>query len=365
MTSPDKDADDALELFRREAEELGFGSGDLGDLAAQLESPDDFIARMKRQDREREEQEQDLAPPRPLRRRRRAVLVAVGTAAASAALVFGIARPGGSPAAADAPPVLDFEFAAATRIAYAPGKNPTPILKLLSDAADGASPSIPGAGTIQYKKTDNWYADQDDNGTSKIVPRVSETWLRPDGSLTTKEFVGQALRADGRGVLPGRGKQLVNETLEAGSVDAGFARSLPTDPAALASALVAHGQCESTTKGDVRSLCLYRQVVELTQTYVLPASLTAALWQMLDGEAGFRTLGSVEDRAGRDAVAISLVSSDEPEIRHLLFGSLDDGQILGYEEILIKTDPDLDVKPPSVLSFSTSLDSRLTESAPE
>ncbi|MFI5430222.1 hypothetical protein [Aeromicrobium sp. UC242_57] len=264
---------------------------------------------------------------------------------------------------AAAPAVLDFEFASAVRIAYAPGEEASPTLRLLSEAAAMSRP-LPGNGQIQYTKSDNWFADLDDNGSSKIVPRVSETWLRPNGALTTHEAVGQPLDSNGRSSSTSPGEQLVDETLDAGTVDAGFASSLPTRPSKLADALLDHSECQSRTVGYARSMCLYREIVGLTQTYVLPNELTAAIWKMLETETGFHSLGSVKDRIKRDAAAISIIDSAEPHVRHVLFGNPDSGQIVGYEEILIKKHPGLDTKPPSVLSFSTVVDSYLTSAAP-
>lgn len=357
-----------IELFRQEAYALGFGDdSDAVNEVADIESADDFIARMKLADEQSEEgRSRNNQPARITARRgrlRRWTVVGVGIAA-SAALVLGITQIGSTPAVAAAPPVLDFEFASAVRIAFAPGEDPASVLKLLSTAAARRPASAPDAGQIQYRKSDNWYVDLDDTGSSRIVPRVSETWLRPDGSLTTHEAIGQPLRADGRGAQAIGGKQVVDETLKAGSVDANFAKSLPTEPRQLANALLDHSECESRAKGEIRSMCLYREIVGLTQTYTVSSGLEAAIWTMLKTESGFRSLGSVQDRAGRDAIGISIIDSNEPHVRHLLIGSPEDGRIVGYEEILIKVDPDIDVKPPSVLSFSTVLDSRMTSTAP-
>jgi len=360
-----RDADTELELFRQHAEQLGFGRDNSLPGSVQLESSEEFIARMTRtdqDDRSPEIRNNRVVPMRWTRRRR--LLAATLGLAATAALVFGVTKPGGSPAAADAPAVLDFEFASAVRIAYAPGEDARQSLDLLAAAAMASADMPPGDGQIQYKRFDNWNAELDDNGSSKVVPRLSETWLRPDGSLTTHEAVGQPLDPDGRVASGAAGKQIIDETLKPGTLDADFAQSLPTDPPRLVTALLDHSGCESRSIGDARSMCLYREIVSLTQNYVFGRDLTAAIWKMLENEAGFRSLGSVSDRAGRDAIGLSIIDASEPHVRHLLFGNPGDGQIVGYEEILIKRDPNLDTKPPSVLSFSTVLDSRLTSTGP-
>ncbi|MET0821344.1 MAG: CU044_5270 family protein [Aeromicrobium sp.] len=366
MTSDhDDDARIALDRFRHEAQAMGFGTDDPAD-SLQLETTDDFIARMKRADDDDATPRRTAVVDRPtsLVNRKRRWILAVTAVAASTALIYGIARPGGSPASAAAPPVLDFEFASAVRIAYAPGEDAGPSLQLLADAADKQPEALPGSGQVQYKKSDNWFADHDDAGSVKIVPRVSETWLRPNGSLTTHEAVGRPLRADGRGAVADAGTKLVDETLKPGTIDAEFAQALPSDPAKLADALLDHIDCPSRSVGIPRSMCLYSEIVNLNQTYVMPSTLTAAIWRMLESEAGFRSLGSAEDRAGRNALGISIIDPAKPSVRHILLGSQDTGALVGDEDILIKVDPNLDVKPPSVLSFSTVLDARMTTSAP-
>jgi hypothetical protein len=367
MTSFDDDgrAEAERDRFRRDAEALGFVDHDLDDQLLFLESADDFIERMRRSDVD------EAAEPagRPIqtdgiRGRRIRRWASVGLVAAAAmAVAVGVARPGGSPAAAESPPVLDFEFASAVRIAYAPGEDPAATLTALSTAASARSADH-GVGKIQYKRSDNWYLDLDDTGSSKIIPRVTETWLRPDGALITHEAVGKPLDSEGRGVRPEGEEHTVDETLKAGSVDARFARDLPTDPRLLVDGLLVHADCESRAVGAVRSMCLYREIVELNRTYVLSPELVGAIWDALKGESGFKSLGSVKDRAGRDAVGISIIDTAEPQVRHVLLGSLADGEIVGQEEILIKRKQNLNIKPPSVLSFSTILESRFVSSVP-
>ncbi|KAA1374911.1 hypothetical protein [Aeromicrobium fastidiosum] len=364
----DQEAASQIEQFRRDAERLGFGrSADLFG-ANQLETSDDFILRMKSAATERRRPEtkpRDKSSTRRWKTRPRMVAAAIA-AAATAALVFGMGQFGDSPASADTPAVLDFEFASAVRIAYAPGTDPDSTLALLASAADADLRHGPAhQGPIQYKKSDNWYIENDDGKTSRIVPRVTETWLRPDGSLTTREAVGKPLTQDGRGATGSASRKAVSETLPPGTVDAAFAESLPLDPSRLSTALLVHSGCQSTELSDVRSMCLYREVVDLTETYVLPRGLTEAIWTMLRSEVGFRSLGTVKDRAGRDALGLSIIDSNRPTVRHLLLGDSDDGRIVGFEEILIKRDPDMDTRPPSVLSFSTVLKSERSTTVPE
>lgn len=347
---------DELEAFRREAAALGFDDGQGVD-DEQLESADDFIARMRAATG-------DERPSRP-RRARRGV-AAVLAVAAGVAVFFGVAHRQDT-AVAESLPSLDYEFASAVRIAYAGGEDPRATLDALAAAADADRADPAGAGgPVQYKQSDNWFAEVDEDGSSSIVPRVSESWLAPDGSLTTRESLGAPLSADGRGaaaVEPDR-PDSVDERLPAGTVDADFARSLPTSPARLAGALLDHIECESRSVGPVRSMCLYREVVSLFDTHVVSPELAAATWRMLRDEQGFVSLGSVEDRAGRAGLGVSIIDPEKGRYRYILIGDPRDGQLLGVEEILIKDDPALKTKAPTVTAFTAFLASRYVKDVP-
>lgn len=343
-----------LDAFRSEAQSLGFTSGDSARPHPELETADDFIGRMRAEER------------RPQRRVRRTTLFLTSVAAAIVGLTF-IFNSHNTPAVAAGPPILDFEFAAATRIAYAPGVDARETLQQLSNAASKA-PGPAGEGPIQYRRSNNWFSEVDGSESSKIIPRVSETWLAPNGSLETRESLGSPLRSDGRGVnteAAGRDPKVVTQSLPSGTVDASFAASLPTDPDQLASALLTHADCVDRSFGDVRSMCLYREIVALFQTYVVPPELSAAIWSMLKSESGFSLLGSVEDRAGRPGVGISITPKASSQYRFVLLVDLSKGDLLGTEELLVRTDPDLDVRPPAVISFSTFTHSSLIEKTPE
>ena len=355
---------DEVELFRQQAEELGFGHAeDFPEATADLETADEFLARMRGSVEGDGDVSGTVVHSAHRFRRSRWVLGVVGVAAA-ASLVLMVTRHGASPAAADPPPILDYEFATAATIAYAPGVPSKHAFDLLATLSAKDRPDL-GSGDIQYKQTDNWFSEIDDDGTSRIVPRLSETWLRPDGSLTTHERRGQALSADGRGLAPDdAGKRTVNESLEPGSVEL-FEPRLSTDPAKLADQLLDYTACESRRLGAIRAGCLFSAIKDLYQFQVVRPQLTTALWRMLAEEKGFRSLGTFVDRAGRDAMSLSYINPAEPTYRELFFGDMETGQLIGFEEILIKTIPDLKVKPPSVTSFSTFLKTKFVNSAPK
>lgn len=348
-----------LEGFRKDAARLGFAEADQ---ATGLESVEDFIARMKGAD--------DTTTPPDLsrfRRRRRLTSILVAAVAASVVAVV-VLRPGASPVVADTPPVLDYEYSAAVRIAFAPGEPIGPSVNVLADAARGSTDRA-GEGPIQYHVSENWFSDQDEAGGSVITPRVTETWLRPDGSLVSLDTVGAQLRSDGRGLSTGAptySSDPETSELPAGTVDADFVDSLSTDPVRLRSQLLERAGCRDFAEpSDSRSLCLYDEIRALFATYVVKPDLAAATWEALRGEEGFTSLGSVEDRAGRNGLAISLISSERPEYRFVLIGSTETGQLLGTEEILIKQAAGLDIDPPAVISFTAITSSERVASIPD
>ena len=361
----ENDALDEIERFRLQAEELGFGHAeDFPELTGDLETADEFLARMKETEQGTDGAVGATVVQATHRfRRGRWVLAAAGVAAA-AAVVFAVVRPS-PPAEAKLPPVLDSEFASAAAIAYAPGVPTGETLGILARASERYKPDL-GRGDVQYRLSDNFFAETDDGGATRIVPRLSETWVLPDGALVRHEKVSAPLSADGRGVTAkNAGKSVTKEKLEPGSVDVKFVRGLSTDPRKLANQLLDHAQCESRALGAVRAKCLLSQIQDIYGYNVVRPEVTTAMWRMLEGEKGFRSLGDMEDRAGRTALSISFIDPSDPRYRILLLGDAKTGAVSGFEEILIKTDPNMDVKAPAVLSFSTILKTKFVRSAPK
>ncbi|KQV74242.1 hypothetical protein ASC61_04065 [Aeromicrobium sp. Root344] len=67
--------------------------------------------------------------------------------------------------------------------------------------------------------------------------------------------------------------------------------------------------------------------------YVVPAAAAATEWAMLAKEKGTTYLGRVRERAGRDAVAISVHTGPAQGDRVVLIADPDDGRLLGIEEL--------------------------------
>lgn len=327
-------------------------------LGIELDGPDEFLAKMKRLEQ---------PEPRAPHRRFRMVAIAAAAVAATAAVVLGVVPllPK-SAAEANTPPILSFEFASAKSIAYAPGKDATAELRLLSRVAGKAS-APPGSGTTQHVVTDNWFESIESNKgkiSTVLVPTINETSLKPDGSFRNIERTGKPLSPDGRG-LPKHGAwdkqpKSGDETQPAGTLDAQFADNLPPDRGQLMAAMLKAEACESTSRDTIRTNCLFHQINALYTTYVVSPQLSSHIWEMLSTEAGVRLLGRVEDRARRSGIGVSLIPKDEPETRYILIISPTTGQLLGSENILIKTTPKNDVKAPAIATFTAILDSRHT-----
>ena len=284
----------------------------------ELESSESLLARLTSLD------ESDVVTPMPTRRSRRrlAHTLLAGTAAAVVAGVLVAVQPWGTPVAqAATPPLLDYEFAEAARIADAPGVDPADTLEQLALAAErarsGTSPSA-----VLHVVTEGWSIDTDfdPDPDSTITPTMTENWLYPDGRFRTRAHLGEPLTADGRGVPQGgrldRETTFLDERDEpAGSRDAQFFVDMPRTVDGVRDALLDDIECLDRERGQERSWCLTDQIVNLSQTYVIPPDVMASIWRMLAEEEDIRSLGTVKDRTGRDAVALSFIWDGAPEDR--------------------------------------------------
>jgi hypothetical protein len=342
-----------LRLLMSSTDISGYLEDDLADV--ELESSESLLARLK----SIEEPAYDI--PRPIhepRRRRLIPTLLAGTAAAVVAGILVAVQPWGTPVAqASTPPLLDYEFAEARRIADAPGIDPAEALEQLALAAEQARSGTSPSAT-QHVITEEWSIDTDfdPDPDSTITATRAENWLRPDGSFRTRAHLGQPLNADGRGVPLGgrldRGTAFFDEGDEpTGSRDADFFTDMPNTVDDIRSGLLDDIQCADTERGQERTWCLTDQLRNLSQRYVIPPDVMASIWRMLAQEEGIRSLGTVKDRTGRESVALSFIWDGAPEYRSILLADPKTGQVVGSERILIKPSGSSPVKPPAIQEF--------------
>lgn len=352
---------DELELLRKEAEALGM-PGPITYESAGLKplSAEDMLARVKSRSAAVQETTDTSQRRQP---RRKFSLSAAGLAAASVGVVMLIIAPWQQERAlAITPPVLDYEFANARNIAYAPGVPARVELLRLAEAANTAGTET-GAGQTQYVLTDNWFATLESTKAAKLVPTIRQSWFRANGTIRVREQTGVPLSPDGRGVTgkaDGSSRAPVNETYPPSNIDPAFIRNLDSEPLKARAALLEAGECEDRSAGQSRASCLFQQVSTLFTQYVVPPTAAATLWRVLAAEPELRLLGAVTDRAGRPGVGISIVPTGSPNFRKILIISPRTGELLGTEDILIKDDPSVGVEAPAIYSFTAYLDSRFT-----
>jgi hypothetical protein len=294
---------------------------------------------------------------------RRYVIRGLAVAAAVTAVSTIVFSPWRQQAAdATTPPVLNYEFASAQNIAFAPGKNARDELTTLAATASRQTP-VSGPGSTQYLLTDNWFAELGESDQAELIPKRRQTWLRADGSLRARETNGSPLSPDGRGLSeqpPSNPSKVTDETYPADDLNPHVVTTLGSSVSDARSALMTMAQCEDRCRGPARAACLYQEITELYTRFVIPPTTAATFWRILASEPALRTLGSVTDRAGRPGVGIAIVPIDSPQFRKVLIISSATGQLLGTEDILIRMDSNVELKAPAIYSFSAILESRYT-----
>ncbi len=369
MSENDTPERDELDEIRKLGKKLGMpGEIRPEDHGITLESAEEFVARMQSGQPQR-----DSAVPTRLpnhRRNWRGLQIAAAAAAAASVVLVTIFTPWSQPSAtANTPPILNYEFAKATNIAYAPGQPARQDLLHLAQAARTSNPPAQSGGSVQYVQTNNWFSSREDtkkSSTSKLIPTTIQAWLSPDGSQTSIESSGTPLRADGRGLAPSTPSTTAtrDQVFPPHSADPHRISELGTTVNDVRRELLRSAECDPNATPTARAQCLYQEITGLFRQYVVGPKVASLFWTVLANEPGFRTLGSVTDRAGRPGVGISVISSEAPEFRLVLIIGRSTGQLLGTEEILIKSNAKLGLKAPAINAFTAILKSEYTPDRP-
>jgi hypothetical protein len=183
------------------------------------------------------------------------------------------------------------------------------------------------------------------------APRLAESWIGPDGALTRLEtVVGQpwyatardralagALAATTPAGVPGvSDRVVVNIPAYAGSVNGptyDFARTLPTDPAALEQRI----RRDTAGSGPSADVEVWVTVRDMLASPVSPPALRAALYQVAAGLPGVEYLGPTSDRLGRRGIAVALSHGDatHARTREVMIFDPDTGLLLQTEQLAI------------------------------
>ncbi len=295
---------------------------------------------------------------RRTRRLRRAGL-AVTSVAAAVLLAVGIATiPGRSPEVAVAtgsPSMLAYPISPEDLAAGDGEPARDALLGLARTAAARVDPAP--AGDVQHVLSESWLTSTTAGTVSTVEPTVTETWLGPDGSLVVLQWRGARLGTDGRLTTVGTSPADADvDRLPAGTVDPGLVAGLSLDPDLLRTQLLASVPgCAGSSDGDGAAAggwCVYQAVSRLTDTWVLPSDLEAAIWTVLAEEPGVTLAGEVVDRSGRVSVAIAVpgAPNDLDPVVRLLLVDRDTGRTSGTEEVTLSS-PTFGLDEPTVTQF--------------
>lgn len=235
--------------------------------------------------------------------------------------------------------------AAAAPLAYTPIKDSDPKDLLKSIAARTAAlPDDTGTGRYRHLETQGWYLNTSvshGQGTSWVEPQRNSTWVAEDGS-------GRLVRTS---TSPGGATQHEDERLAPGELS--VIPPYPANPAALKRIL----DRNTSPNGPFDAI----RTAYLDQP--LPPAVRAAMLRYLGEINDLKVAGEVTDRAGRRGIGFSL-DSDAGGLptRETLIFDPDTGKLLGDEEILTKDAGKLNVRIPSVISYTVFLSARYTNS---
>lgn len=283
---------------------------------------------------------------RPSRWTRRRLVTLTAVAAAFLVAVVGISTTllwqDKSPVAvAQTPPLAHYEFSARQS-----GINSVAAIEGLAAAA--ASQPGPADAPVQLVVTEGWWLSSGEAQPSVLEAVRSERYLLPDGSVRVIDRRGQPLDVAGRvpdQALQVREAVVSDETFPGPDDGPDYPQRLSTDPEPLIGQLI-----PDPGEGPQPAACLGQALINLHNTYVLPADLIAGLWNVLAAADDVTYLGETTDRLGRPAVAIQTPGSSGDRIS-IIYADATTGAFLGSEEVLTVDSAELGLQAPAVLNF--------------
>jgi hypothetical protein len=171
--------------------------------------------------------------------------------------------------------------------------------------------------------------------SSRVLPTSTESWLKPDGSgriLTITSTVN--------------GSRIDDEAIPAGEPLLPLSRAKAVQARRLALADV----------GSAASGGQFAAIINLADRQQIPPAVQAAILRLLARIPGLINAGTVTDRDGRPAVAVSLDSAyTGVMVSYTLILDQGTGRLLEADQTLIGDPNKLDVQQGSILAYTTFL----------
>ncbi len=290
--------------------------------------------------------------PAPGRRWRGPAMAAATLIAATVLVLGNVGTTADEVAHAATPEPLDRELAE--------GEPAGPALQDLADEASTAPAQAP-----QFRvRTENWWLSVSVHGeganeevTTAVVPVLRDVEFESSGAVRVREvqgepqFPNQTYREawDAQGNPDPTGTVLLDETMEPGERASAYPDELASDPDNLRRQLVA-----TSPDSDDPATAVFNAVNEVHSEQAVELETRTTMLEMLAREPGVEYLGPTTDRADREALAFAADGSDTGvERRHVLLLNPDDGELLGYEEIVTGDTREMNVEAPAVVAYTT------------
>ncbi|MGW4271485.1 CU044_5270 family protein [Streptomyces seoulensis] len=235
------------------------------------------------------------------------------------------------------------------------GRPAAEVLEALASRIDKQPDPRPASWKTEHFVWDSWaFYTRVDNiqVTSAIIPERRETWETPDGAARWKvKTLPPVFQSDRQREVWKKAGALGEEPQQSQGDSSPIAVSASEPPATVEGMRkwLANGQ-------NMGAGLLFEVVPERFQDHVLSPAQRAALLRVLASTKGVVYAGTVKDRAGRSGQAFSLTDrfGGLPNKRTLVFDPAT-GELHAYEEQLQENAGKLNVRPYSVLQYTTFL----------